>query len=248
MARRPLGAGWFGLRSMVSLEPLTIRGCGYPDLLATGELCDGDNIHDRQHPHGLFMEVAAEFDRPLTRSVRWQVYGALAGEPALGPPAFPHRVSAMPNPIAPIKHHWLDATRRTSPSESSPQACTARDGRRRLRCSMDASLTKRGMTWISDDLIRSRAECHSCRQRRSRYRFPLADLRPLSWSSRAVPSWMWCASHRRRPITEDLGAAICGRQPLSGVPTGKRATRHTACSSSRQSASQTVMSGSLAWK
>jgi hypothetical protein len=95
---------------MVSLEPLTIRGCGYPDLLATGELCDGDNIHDRQHPHDLFMEMAAQFDRPLTRSVRWQVYGALAGEPALGPPAFPHRVSAMPNPIAPITHHWLDAT------------------------------------------------------------------------------------------------------------------------------------------
>jgi hypothetical protein len=110
MARRPVGAGWVGLRSMVSLEPLTIRGCGYPDLLATGELCDGDNIHDRQHPHDLFMEMAAQFDRPLTRSVRWQVYGALAGEPALGPPAFPHRVSAMPNPIAPITHHWLDAT------------------------------------------------------------------------------------------------------------------------------------------
>jgi hypothetical protein len=34
----------------------------------------------------------------------------LAGEPALGPPAFPHRISAMLNPIAPISHHWLDST------------------------------------------------------------------------------------------------------------------------------------------
>jgi hypothetical protein len=42
--------------------------------------------------------------------VRWQFYGGLAGEPALGPVAFPHRLSAMPNPIAPIGHHWLDAT------------------------------------------------------------------------------------------------------------------------------------------
>lgn len=110
MARRPLAGGWAGFRSMISLEPLTIPGCGYPDLLATGELCDGDNIHDRQHPHDLFMEVAAQFDRPLTQGLRWQVYGALVGEPALGPSGFPHRVSAMPNPIAPVTHHWLDAT------------------------------------------------------------------------------------------------------------------------------------------
>ena len=31
MARRSVGAGRLGLRGMVSLEPLTIRGCGYPD-------------------------------------------------------------------------------------------------------------------------------------------------------------------------------------------------------------------------
>lgn len=110
MAQRPLAGGRFGLRTMMSLEPLTIAGCGYPNLLATGELCEGDEIHDKQHPHDLFMEMAASFDRPLTRSVRWEVYGALAGEPALGPPAFPHRLSAMPNPISPITHHWVDAT------------------------------------------------------------------------------------------------------------------------------------------
>ena len=110
MARRPLAGGRLGVRTMMSLEPLTIAGCGYPNLLATGELCEGDEIHDKQHPHDLFMEVAASFDRPLTSSVRWQVYGALAGEPALGPAAFPHRLSAMPNPISPIIHHWVDAT------------------------------------------------------------------------------------------------------------------------------------------
>jgi hypothetical protein len=110
MARRPVGAGRLGLRAMVSLEPWTIRGCGYPNLLATGEVCDGDTIHDRQHPHDLFMELAAEYDRPLRGPLRWQVYGGPAGEPALGPPGFPHRGSAFPNPIAPITHHWLDAT------------------------------------------------------------------------------------------------------------------------------------------
>jgi hypothetical protein len=110
MARRPAGAGRVGLRTMLSLEPWTIPGCGYPDLLATGETCDGDTIHDRQHPHDLFMELAAEYDRPIGRGLRWQIYGGPAGEPALGPAGFPHRASAAANPIAPIGHHWLDAT------------------------------------------------------------------------------------------------------------------------------------------
>ncbi|MEO8682534.1 MAG: hypothetical protein ABI665_26030 [Vicinamibacterales bacterium] len=110
MARRPLGRGRVGLRAMLSAEPWTIAGCGYPDLLATGEICDGDSIHDRQHPHDLFMELAVDYERPITERLRLHAYAAMAGEPALGPPAFPHRASAFPNPIAPISHHWLDAT------------------------------------------------------------------------------------------------------------------------------------------
>jgi hypothetical protein len=110
MARRPVGTGRVGLRAMVSAEPWTVAGCGYPDLLATGETCDGETIHDRQHPHDLFMELAAEYSRPLRGTLRWEVYGGVAGEPALGPAGFPHRLSAFPNPIAPISHHWMDAT------------------------------------------------------------------------------------------------------------------------------------------
>jgi hypothetical protein len=110
MVRRTVGPGRFGLRAMFSLEPWTISGCGYPDLLASGEVCDGETIRDRQHPHDLVMELAAEYEGPLAGSVRWQVYAGAAGEPALGPVAYPHRLSAMPNPIAPVAHHWLDAT------------------------------------------------------------------------------------------------------------------------------------------
>jgi hypothetical protein len=112
MARRQAGGGRAGIRAMFSLEPWTIPGCGYPDLLATGELCEGDGLHDRQHPHDLFMEVAAEYERRIAadRSLMWHVYGGIAGEPALGPAAFPHRPSAASNPVAPISHHWLDAT------------------------------------------------------------------------------------------------------------------------------------------
>ena len=110
MAERTAGRGHVALRGMVSLEPWTIRGCGYPDLLASGESCDGGKIHDRQHPHDLLMEISAEYDARLAGTTRWQLFGGPAAEPALGPVAFPHRVSAMPNPVAPISHHWLDST------------------------------------------------------------------------------------------------------------------------------------------
>ena len=110
MAQRSLGPGRLGLRGMFSTEPWSIPGCGYPDLLATGEECEGGKIHDRQHPHDLFMELAADYSAPIAGNVRWQVYAGAAGEPALGPVAYPHRVSAMPNPLAPISHHWLDST------------------------------------------------------------------------------------------------------------------------------------------
>lgn len=109
-ARRRWAGGRIGLRVMASAEPWTVTDCGFLNLLATGEMCEEDTIHDRQHPHDLLMEIAADVDRPLHGSSRWQVYGGLAGEPALGPVSFPHRFSSIANPVAPITHHWLDAT------------------------------------------------------------------------------------------------------------------------------------------
>ncbi len=110
MARRPLGPGQLRARAMFSLEPWTLGRCGYPDLLATGETCRGAPLHDRQHPHDTFMELSAGYGTPLARSLALDVYAALSGEPALGPVAFPHRISAMPDPVAPMTHHWLDST------------------------------------------------------------------------------------------------------------------------------------------
>lgn len=112
MARvtRPAGGGQLALRAMASAEPWTMSACGYPDMLATGEVCDGDSIHDRQHPHDAVMELAASYDRSLGRGARLRVYGGPVGEPALGPSAFLHRASALGNPVAPIGHHWLDSS------------------------------------------------------------------------------------------------------------------------------------------
>ena len=111
MASREFAGGDLSLRSMLSLEPATLGECGYPVLLASGETCDGGRpLHDRQHPHDFFMELAALYERELGAGLAGQAYAALAGEPALGPTAFPHRVSALANPFAPITHHWLDSS------------------------------------------------------------------------------------------------------------------------------------------
>ncbi|HET7693034.1 MAG TPA: hypothetical protein VFM44_08115 [Gemmatimonadota bacterium] len=110
MARRPVLGGDMTLRAMLSADPVTADECGYPDLLATGEFCDDEPLHDRQHPHDVWMELTAVYERAVAENLAIQLYGGPVGEPALGPVAFPHRISSFPNPIAPIGHHWLDST------------------------------------------------------------------------------------------------------------------------------------------
>jgi hypothetical protein len=112
-ARRSVGGGRFGIRTMVSAEPWTVPGCGSLSFLATGDTCEGDSIHDRQQPHDVFMELAVDYDRVLRGDWRWQIYAGLAGEPALGPPGSSHRASAVANPLGPITHHWLESTHAT---------------------------------------------------------------------------------------------------------------------------------------
>jgi len=110
MAQHNLAGGRLSLRGMMSAEPWTVGGQGYPLLLQTGETWHGQPLHDRQHPHDLFMELAALYDHPIARNLAVLLYVAPVGEPALGPVAFPHRPSAMDDPLAPIGHHWQDAT------------------------------------------------------------------------------------------------------------------------------------------
>src|SRR3984957_12197177 len=110
MAQRPLGTGHLMLRGMISLDPLMGKS-GYPLLLQTGETADGVHpLIDRQHPHDLFMELAATYSYPVMEDGSAFAYFGLPGEPALGPPAFMHRYSGMDDPAAPITHHWLDST------------------------------------------------------------------------------------------------------------------------------------------
>jgi hypothetical protein len=98
------------LRLMLSPDALMGKS-GYPLLLQTGETADGKTpLVDRQHPHDLLMEMSAAFTHRLSEQDSLFVYGGLPGEPALGPPAFMHRLSGMDMPEVPISHHWLDST------------------------------------------------------------------------------------------------------------------------------------------
>lgn len=99
-----------GGRLMMSLDPLTEQGRGYPLLFQTGESWNGEPLHDRQHPHDLFDELSVSFSQKFDSDLSAYFYFGYPGEPALGPPAFMHRLSAMDDPDAPISHHWQDST------------------------------------------------------------------------------------------------------------------------------------------
>src|SRR5262249_38055701 len=75
-----------------------------------GETFAGVSLVDRQHPHDLFMELAARYTLPVSDNVSLFAYLAAAGEPALGPVAFMHRSSAGDNSWAPLAHHHQDST------------------------------------------------------------------------------------------------------------------------------------------
>jgi len=79
-------------------------------LYQSGELYRGEPIHDRQHPHDLFSELAVSYSYKVNDKQSFYLYAGYPGEPALGPPTFMHRLSAANNPDAPISHHWQDAT------------------------------------------------------------------------------------------------------------------------------------------
>ena len=85
MAQRSWGPNQLTLRTMLSLEPATISGRYYPELFQQGETAFGKPIVDGQHPHNLFMELAALYDIKFTPQTLLSLYVAPVGDPSLGP-------------------------------------------------------------------------------------------------------------------------------------------------------------------
>lgn len=110
MATRQTSRGQLTFTGMLSLDPATVGKDGYGEIFQAGEALNGRPLIDRQHPHDLFMQLAAVWRMPVTTSTGFTLAGGPAGEPALGPVAFMHRASAADNPTAPLSHHTFDST------------------------------------------------------------------------------------------------------------------------------------------
>lgn len=111
MAQRKVGQrGLFQVRAMLSLDPLTVGNGGYPLLFQTGESYKGQPLIDKQHPHDLVSELSVSYSHAFTKDIDVYGYVGYPGEPALGPPAFMHRISSFNTPDAPLSHHWQDAS------------------------------------------------------------------------------------------------------------------------------------------
>jgi hypothetical protein len=110
MAQRKAGPGQFTVRAMLTLEPATITDERYPLLFQQGETAYGLPIADGQHPHNFVMEIAALYDLKLGDKGLLSFYAAPAGDPAIGPTAYPHRMSASEDPVAALGHHQEDST------------------------------------------------------------------------------------------------------------------------------------------
>ena len=109
MAMRKAAGGKLSLLGTFTLEPATIPPAGSAELFQRGETYHNVLLIDRQHPHDLFVQLAAAWEQSFGEA-KLRIYAAPIGEPALGPTAYPHRLSASENPTAPLSHHNQDST------------------------------------------------------------------------------------------------------------------------------------------
>lgn len=111
MANRRINKrGLLALSLMLSADELVMGKNGYPLLFQSGETANNRALIDRQHPHDLFSGLSAAYTHMINKDIDITAYFGYPGEPAIGPPAFMHRISAINNPDAPLGHHWQDAT------------------------------------------------------------------------------------------------------------------------------------------
>jgi hypothetical protein len=110
MAARTTGANRFLLRAMTTSAPFTLGGNGAPQLLQSGGTYRHAFVHDRTHPVPALMALDATWRRDLGDRGAISLSAGAVGAPALGPDAYFHRPSAAGDFIAPIGHHWQDAS------------------------------------------------------------------------------------------------------------------------------------------
>jgi hypothetical protein len=208
-ASRGFGGGLVQLNVMTSIEPFVLGPRGYPLILQTGESYRGAAVHDRQHPHDLFIELAAHYEREMGSRAAISVYAAAVGEPAAGPVAFMHRPSAEGDPMAPLGHHWQDA------SHESFGVVTAGVFTRRVK--LEGSV----FNAREPDEYRFNLDYRGARLDSYAGRLSVA---PASWLT-AATWWAYLNDHDRREAESKMhryGASLLAQRP--GVGRGTWAT------------------------
>src|SRR5690606_23048717 len=77
--------GLFSFSAMLSLDPWTVGGEGYPLLFQSGETWKGEPLVDHQHPHDLFSELSVGYTYMFSKNIDAFFYLGYPGEPAFGP-------------------------------------------------------------------------------------------------------------------------------------------------------------------
>jgi hypothetical protein len=97
-------------RLMTTSSPFTLGGNGSPQLLQSGGTYRHAFVHDRTHPMPAIMGLDVGWIRGVAEGRGISLTIGAVGEPALGPGAYFHRRSAESDILAPIGHHWQDAS------------------------------------------------------------------------------------------------------------------------------------------
>ena len=112
MFSHPLGdSAQLGVRLMMSLDPLTEGGRGYPLLFQSGESWHDQPLHDRQHPHDLFDELSLAYSQKFTPDLSALHLFRLSGR-ARPRAAHVHasRFARWMIPMRRLGHHWQDSS------------------------------------------------------------------------------------------------------------------------------------------
>lgn len=103
--------GFVLVRGRMSLEPFTIPDDdGYPQILQYVSPESGGPIIDRMRPHDLFGEAAVQVGWRPTQGTLLSIYGALVGDPALGPAPFAMRPVGVDLAEAPFAYDIQETT------------------------------------------------------------------------------------------------------------------------------------------
>ena len=205
-------------RVMLSLEPATIGDERYPLLFQQGETAYGEPIADGQHPHNFFMELAALYDLKLGEQSTAFVLCGAGRRSGDRPAAYPHRASAIENPVAALGHHQEDSTHIADDVVTVGLTIASRGSR--LPAFMAGSRTNFAGTSIRENRFLVHAADDASRGKTGAGNIPMA--------ASPVPRRCFPAENQER-----MTASVMYNRPLEFRHGARKLGQHVACGAAR---------------